>query len=291
MSAPAISVIVPHYNDLERLDRCLASLSTQSMARERYEIVVADNMSPCGRTAVEAAIAGRARVVEAPDKGAGPTRNAAVAASVGETLAFIDADCIAHRDWLVEGIAALAGHDLVGGRMVVLVEGEGAKSGAEAFEVVFAFDNEAYVKAKHFSVTANLLCPRAVFDATGPFRVGMSEDVDWCLRARAKGYRIGYAPAAVVEHPARPDWQALKTKWRRINAELFELALLQPGGRMRWGIRSLALPVSIVAHIPKVIRSKALNGPGERMAALATLARLRSWRFVDANLRVLGLRR
>lgn len=36
-------------------------------------------------------------------------------------------------------------------------------SGAEAFETVFAFDNERYVKQLHFTVTANLICPRELF--------------------------------------------------------------------------------------------------------------------------------
>ena len=61
-----VSVVVPHYQDLERLDRCLAALEQQSMARDRYEIIVADNMSACGPDAVRCLIAGRARLVLAP---------------------------------------------------------------------------------------------------------------------------------------------------------------------------------------------------------------------------------
>ena len=67
-----VSVVVPHYQDLERLDRCLAALEQQSMARDRYEIIVADNMSACGPDAVRCLIAGRARLVLAPERGAGP---------------------------------------------------------------------------------------------------------------------------------------------------------------------------------------------------------------------------
>lgn len=291
MSQPTVSVIVPHYSDLDRLDRCLASLGTQTYSAQDFEIVVADNMSPEGQVAVEARIAGRARLVMATEKGAGPARNVAVAASLGRLLAFIDADCIADPGWLERGIAALDGADLVGGRMVVLIEGDGAKSGAEAFEAVFAFDNRSYVLNKHFSVTANLFCPRTVFDRTGPFRNGMSEDADWCLRARDAGYRIAYADDAIVSHPARADWRALKKKWVRINAELHQLEMLRPGGTLRWARHTVLLPFSIAAHAPRVLRSSALHGFGERLGALSTLARLRLWRFGDSLLRLGGLRR
>lgn len=291
MNVPRISVIVPHYADLERLDRCLAALARQTVPAEQFEIIVADNGSPAGTAAVEKVIAGRARLVVATEKGAGPARNAGVAASCGELLAFTDADCLPEPPWLEKGLAALDGHDLVGGRVVVVPEHNGPRTGAEAFETVFAFDNEDYVRRKGFTVTANLFCARAIFDATGPFRVGISEDADWCLRAREKGFRITYAAQAVVGHPPRPDWPALLHKWKRLNSEMFELALLQPAGRLKWVIHMLGMPLSIVAHTPRLLRSRSLANRGERLRGLGTLARLRLWRCADGTLRAAGMRR
>ncbi len=283
MSKPRVSVIVPHYGDPATLDRCLAALDAQTYPKDMFEIVVADNMSPQGEAAIRSAIAGRARMVLATERGAGPARNAGVEQSLGETLAFTDSDCIPQPEWLAEGLKALAESDFVGGRMVVTIEHNGRKSGAEAFEQVFAFDNEAYVTAKGFSVTANLLCPRWLFDAVGGFRVGVSEDLEWCHRARAAGYRIGYAPFAVVGHPARRDWPELLTKWRRLNAESYGLMAKSRSGSLRWLLRSWALPVSIVVHTPRIFTNPALSGVSERWAALMTLIRLRLWRFVDAH--------
>lgn len=285
-----VSVIIPHYDDLTRLDRCLAALSQQTVAAKRYEIVVADNMSPCGPAIVRAAVAGRARLVIAPDKGAGPARNAAVAAAQGGVLAFTDADCVPEPGWLAAGLAGLAEHDIVGGRVEVLVEGGGARSGAEAFEAVFAFHNRRYVEREGFSVTANLFCGRHVYDATGPFHVGMSEDRDWCLRARELGFRLGYRPEAVVGHPARADWPSLLVKWRRLNAELYANARMRRGGRLRWLAASLVMPASIIAHLPKVLFSPALDSLSERMRGAVTLARLRLWRCADGVLRLVETR-
>src|SRR5690606_35235449 len=129
ISGPEISVIVPHYNDLVRLDRCLSALMSQSLASDRFEIIVADNMSPVGEEVVRDVIAGRARLVMAPERGAGPARNAGVKAAGGTFLAFTDADCVPDAGWLAGGLPLLDRFDIVGGRMNVLVEGPRPMSG------------------------------------------------------------------------------------------------------------------------------------------------------------------
>jgi glycosyltransferase involved in cell wall biosynthesis len=280
--SPAVSVIVPHYRDLAGLDRCLAALARQTYPAADFEVIVSDNASPEGEAAVAEVIAGRARLIITQCKGAGPARNGGVAVSRAQILAFTDSDCRPDAAWLEQGVAALAHHDFVGGRMNVLVDDLDAMTAAEAFERVFAFDNADYVRRKGFTVTANLFCPRAIFDAVGAFRVGVSEDVDWSARARALGYRIGYAERAIIGHPARRTWAELTTKWRRMNAEQFNLARLQRGGRVRWAARSALLPVSVLAHAPKVFTSRELATLPQRVGALGVLVRLRHWRFVDA---------
>jgi GT2 family glycosyltransferase len=285
---PRVSIVIPHYNDLARLGQCLDALARQTYPADRLEIIVADNCSPAGPDAVREAVAGRARLVIAKERGAGPARNAGVAASTGDVLAFTDADCLPEPAWLAEGVAMLSRHDLVGGRMIVLVEDDDRVSSAEAFEREFAFENELYVTKKGFSVTANLFCRRDVFEAVGGFRVGVSEDLDWCRRATSAGFRLGYAPAAVVGHPARRDWTELVTKWRRLNVESYHLVRQQPFGRAKWLLRSWALPLSALAHTPRVLRSPRLARGSQRLGALGMLYRLRLWRTLDAHRLLIG---
>ena len=45
IARPTVSVIVPHYNDLERLNICLDALGGQTFPVDRFEIIVADNDS------------------------------------------------------------------------------------------------------------------------------------------------------------------------------------------------------------------------------------------------------
>ncbi|MGH6782495.1 MAG: glycosyltransferase, partial [Sphingomonadaceae bacterium] len=176
---PYVSVIVPHYDDLASLDRCLSALRGQTYPAERFEIIVADNMSPIGAKAVAQIIGDRGRLVSVAERGAGPARNGGVAAACGEVYAFTDSDCIPASEWLAEGVSALDRSDFVGGGMRVLVNDAEHVTAAEALELVFAFDNQAYVERKGFTVTANLFCPAAVFAEVGGFRVGVSEDIEW----------------------------------------------------------------------------------------------------------------
>jgi len=279
---PIVSVIVPHYNDLKGLDSCLAALCRQTYPAEQFEIIVGDNNSPQGEAAISRVIAGRARLTVVLEKGAAPARNGAIALARGDILAFTDSDCLPEPDWLAEGVAALSDCDFAGGRMKVLVPNRAAVTPTEAFELVFAFNNENYVKHKAFTVTANQFSPRVLFDQIGGFRTGVSEDQEWSLRARDAGYRIGYAPAAVVGHPARRTWTELKTKWQRLNREQFGLFTERGGGRWIWFARSCLLPLSILIHAPAIWRSSELTAASHRWGALAILVRSRLWRLIDA---------
>ena len=277
-----ISVIIPHFNDLKGLEICLARLEQQTLPRERFEIVVADNASPQGAEAVADVINGRARLVVVMEKGAGPARNGGVAAARGEILAFIDSDCQAEPQWLEEGVAALEHFDFVGGSVPVLVEDAARMTPVEAFERVFAFNMRDYVERKGFAGSGNLFCPRRIFETVGGFRKAVSEDYDWSHRATDLGYRLGYCAAAAAGHPARRTWEELTGKWRRVNAETFALFSDAGQTRTRWFLRTLLLPASAVAHTPKALSSPALNSMDQRVGAIFTLFRLRLWRFRDS---------
>lgn len=276
---PRVSVVIPHYQDLGGLALCLASLDRQTLPREQFEIVVSDNNSPVGAAAVAEVIGGRAQLVSCAEKGAGPNRNAGVAATRGEILAFIDSDCVAEPEWLEKGLEALGRFDLIGGRVTVLVDDPQRKSAAEAFEAVFAFDFDTYINKKGFTGAGNMMCPRTLFDAVGGFSNGVSEDVEWSRRAVAAGFTLGYAPEAIVGHPARRTWSELEAKWRRVNIESFLLHRRSGKPTLTWLARCAALPASAVVHTPKVLAARQLSSARERALALGVLYRLRLWRL------------
>ncbi len=288
MNEPRVSIIVPHYNDLARLDLCLDALGSQTYPAAALEIIVADNESPAGEAEVQRVVEGRATLVTVAERGAGPARNGAVAHATGDVLAFIDADCVAEPDWIAQGVEALGRGDLVGGQVRVLVRDEAAMSGPEAFERVFAFDFKTYIEKKKFTGAGNMFCRREVFETVGGFGKEISEDVEWSRRAQSLGFSLIYEPQAIVGHPARVTWDELIAKWRRINRETFALSSRMRGGRWSWLARTLAMPLSVLIHLPVIWSSPKLSAADQRARASITLVRIRLWRMVD-GLRLLLL--
>ena len=289
VSNPQISIIIPHYNDLENLRECLNYLRKQTLESVQYEIIVSDNNSTCGLVAVKSACEGIARVVSAPKQGAGEARNAGVAIARGSVLAFTDADCRPAREWLKLGVQALGKADIVGGRMIVSVEDRSRLTTAEAYETVFAFNNRRYVERQGYSVTANMFTRRDVFDRVGPFRVGVPEDIDWGWRAIRLGFRLQYSAEANVTHPARRRWSDLLRKTRRLTAESYTLTCEQPYGKLRWFGRTWLILPSILFHIPAVLRCDELNSFDQRIKAISGLIRVRTWRFIEYNRKLLNI--
>ena len=276
-NTPVAAVIIPHYNDGARLRRCLAALMPQM--RPDVELVVVDNGSTEDLSDLRALFPDLNMVVEAT-KGAAAARNRGVAETTAAALFFLDCDCVPGPNWLDTALRIRHTGDVIGGQISVFDETPGPRSGAEAFEAVFAFDNRAYVEQRGFSVTANLLTRRDVFETTGPMIVGLSEDLDWCHRATKAGFSLIYADDLQVAHPSRSDWNALARKWRRLTAESH--GVHQGAGRsaLKWALRGLLMPASALVHSLKVLRHGDLANGTERLRGLSTLWRLRLTRMV-----------
>lgn len=279
-AAPSlVSVVVPHYNDLEGLQACHARLEAQTWPRAGFEIIVVDNNSSCGLEAVRRA-APSATVILEREQGAGPARNAGVAASRGQVLAFLDSDCVAEPDWITEGVAALDRYDFIGGQVKVFARAPQRPTPVEAYEIVFNFNFRRYIETVGFTGTGNMFVFRDVFDRVGGFRNGVSEDMDWSFRARSLGFRLGYAERAVVGHPARRDWGELERRWSRMLSEHRETARARRFGGWVFAAKAALMPVSILPHAVTVLASPKLAGGRARLGAVAILARLRLWRAV-----------
>ena len=273
-SPPHAAVIIPHFNDGQRLARCLEALMPQAADRP-VEICVVDNGSDTDPAPLIARHTGL-RLLREPRPGAACSRNRGVAETRAPVLAFLDADCVPAPDWLATVLALTQPPPtaVIGGQVRLFDETLPPRSGAEAFETVFAFNQADYIARKHFSVTANLVTTRAVFAAVGPFVPGLSEDYDWCRRAHVLGYPVRYAPELQVSHPTRPDWPALRRKWRRVTAESFAQTGSGATARAGWALRAGLVAASGPVHLARVLRHPGLS-PADRARAAGTLLRLR----------------
>lgn len=280
------AVIIPHYNDVTRLTRCLTELMRNDLTN--VDVVVVDNNSPTPLDEVKAAFP-MVRFLSEPEKGAAAARNLGIAQTTAPLLLFIDADCVPAPDWVRVARDCAGKADLTGGRVAVFDETPPPRSGAEAFEAIFAFDFKTYIEKGGFSGAGNLVTRRDVFDAIGGFTNGLSEDREWTMRAVARGYSLVYEDRLHVSHPSRQDWAALRHKWQRMTSEMFQTNGTGAKSRLRWAIKAFAMPVSAVAHVPKIVMSQKLDTTGEYLRAIGTLFRIRLTRMVWMLKQVVGL--
>lgn len=202
---PLVSVVIPAYNCQRTLPRCLSSLMAQTYLRVRYELIVVDDGST-DATAARALKAvrrwgGRFQLVRQANGGPASARNAGIRAARGEIVAFIDADCIAERDWIQQIAASLAAHaDAagVGGPLETRASGSlvAGYLGATAF-----YRHRLRRGEVDYLLTANAGFRREALRRVGGFaeeRGAWCEDADLSFRLRDAGYRLLLAPGGAV---------------------------------------------------------------------------------------------
>jgi len=280
---PSVSIVIPHFDDLVRLDVCLDLLMLMDGMDSNTEVIVCDNGTPAGLDAVIAVVKGRARVVSTGERGAGPARNEAVRHAKGEVLAFLDSDCEPQSGWMQQGVAALGENDIVGGKILVSVADPENLTIAEAFERVFAFKNQRYVHKIGFTVTASMFVWRRVFNSVGDFHNFVPEDIEWCERARAQGYKIGYAEQCILVHPARHSLDDLRRKWARMLLESLAMYRQKNRSELLWMLRNWLVLLSIFPHLYNVATSSQVSGVRNRFKAAAGLFYIRTYRFLYAH--------
>jgi len=278
--APRVSVIIPHLNTPGLLARCLASLTSQTLDHGRAEIIVVDNGSTSTPEAICAAAG--ARLCHEPAPGPGLARNRGAAAAMAPVLAFIDADCVAAPGWLQTLVTALEQTPLqpVGGDIRIAVAAPPRMTGIEAYESVFGFRQHMYIRARRFSVTANLGMTAEVLTRVGPFGdIDIAEDLDWGQRAHALGHATRFVPDMLVWHPARDDMAALRRKWQRHIRHEFQASGARAGPA--WWLKALALALSGPLESGRLLTSDRLHGAGNRLRGIGTLVGIRLFRAAE----------
>lgn len=203
MSEPRVSVILPVRNGADVIGPLLDALAAQRV-EGGHEVILVDDLSRDDTAAV--AEAHGARVVRSPVwSGAFQARNLGLEIARGEIIAFIDADCRPAPDWLAAGVAELdrGELELVAGHIdVQLSEQPGL---VERVDFARYLDQERTVSEGGFGATANLFTWRRIIDEVGGFERESIADGDriLCLRATARGHRLGYSPKPVVAHDPR----------------------------------------------------------------------------------------
>jgi GT2 family glycosyltransferase len=160
-----------------------------------------DNGSTDGTIEALRAYGSRITLLHESQRGAAAARNAGVAGSAAEVIAFTDADCIVDPGWLRALVPAL-GDESVGIAGGAILAARPANDVARFGEVVH--DHRQAIKATNppYAITMNWASRRPVLDELGGFDVRFlrCQDVDLSYRALHAGYRLAYVAEAVIHH-------------------------------------------------------------------------------------------
>jgi glycosyltransferase involved in cell wall biosynthesis len=209
-SKPAIvSVVIPVFNNEATLAEQLDALSVQDYL-DPFEIIVVDNGSTDGSKRVALGKAGslkNLRVVDAPRKNTSHARNVGARAANGELIAYCDGDDVVSEKWLSSLVEQAVHYDAVGGKLdSTLLNDEAAARWRRADRprkdgLSMALDFLPYGVSSSFAAWADVLDDIGGWDEGFTSSAGM--DVEICWRLQLKGYRLGYAPGALVHYRLR----------------------------------------------------------------------------------------
>ncbi|HEY8884898.1 MAG TPA: glycosyltransferase [Chloroflexota bacterium] len=196
-----ISVVIPAYNAAKLLPECLRALQAQTVPRDQFEVIVADDGSTDETARIAAALG--ARVVGGTHGGPSMARNRGVAAARGEIILFTDSDCSPLPDWIEQMVAPIAdGVDGVKGayrnRQTGLLPRFVQAEFEEKYERLAQASQIDFVDTYAAAYRREVLERYGGFDPT--FALPSVEDIDLSFRLARQGCRFVFAPSARVYH-------------------------------------------------------------------------------------------
>ncbi len=228
-SSPFVSVIIPVFNDADRLKICLDALENQTYPKTLYEVIVIDNASDEAQD-IKGVVAqfGQARATYESLPGSYVARNTGISLAKGDVIAFTDADCIPASDWIEKGVKNLLqvpNCGLVAGKIEVYFKNTERATPVELYENVTAFPQKNLLEKSGFGAMANVFTFKKVLDDVGVLNPNLKShgDMEWGRRVLSGGYQQIYADDTCVAHPARYSFEQLYKRTIRLAGGNYDL--------------------------------------------------------------------
>src|SRR5207244_341080 len=210
---PRVSVIICAYNAADTLEDCLASV--EQLTYPDYEIILVNDGSK-DRTSEIGHSHPRVRVIDIPNGGLSAARNVGLADATGEIVAYTDADTRVDPDWLTYLVQPFLTSDVVGSGGPNVVPADDppmaqciARARGGPTHVLLDDRIAEHVPGCNMAFRRDALLAVGGFNAVY-LRAG--DDVDVCWRLQARGWKIGFAAAALVWHHHR---SSVRAYWRQ----------------------------------------------------------------------------
>lgn len=207
-SKPTISIVIPFFNTPEVI-HCLNSLYRQTYGG--CEIIVVNNNSSKKYSML--LDHQPVQVLTEPIQSSYAARNRGIKVAKGDYLAFIDADCIADKDWIQNLYqTAIEEHaNLVLGSVTKTMS---VKQKSHEFVDSDIYHNHRKLFSEGMGTTANLLVSKELLERFSSFPTEYFSGGDTVLIKNLvhQGASYAFADRAVVFHPCRQSLFALMKK-------------------------------------------------------------------------------
>lgn len=211
------SIIIPTFDGAWRIGTCLEALSKQTPPKNIEILVVNDGSTDNTVGAVEG-FSG-VRLISQPNAGPAAARNRGALEARGTIILFTDDDCVPMSDWLDAMLEPFQDPEVVGSKGVYRTR----QTSLVARFVQIEYEDRYRLMRSQSSIdfidTYSAAFRRERFLAMNgydiSFPVACAEDVELSYRMSARGWKMKFAPAAIVYH-THPDtiWRYLKKKYK-----------------------------------------------------------------------------
>jgi len=212
-----VSIIIPTFNGAPRIGTCLDALLQQVAGRDAEILVVNDGSTDNTADVVERY--SRIRLITQANAGPAAARNRGAREARGKIILFTDDDCVPMLDWLDAMLEPFTDPGVVGVRGVYRTHQERLAARFVQIEYEERYRLMAGLPRIDFVDTYSAAFRRDRFlEMTGydiSFPVASAEDIELSYRMSARGWKMKFAPAAIVYH-THPDtlWRYLKKKYK-----------------------------------------------------------------------------
>ncbi len=181
-----ISIIIPSYNEEESIERCLQSLSNQTIPRYEYEIIVVDGNSVDRTREIADKYADLVFIQES--KLVGGARNDGFKRARGNIVATTDADCIIPKEWVERVLMDFSHPDVVQIYGPVYPVEPGFKHKISLFLANNFSKAGYYLKIWYFTLGCNTAFRREAFIKAGMYRcIDAGDDLEIAVRMKKEG--------------------------------------------------------------------------------------------------------
>lgn len=212
---PAVSIIIPVYNQIEYTYKCLVSIKQYTQDVD-YEIIIADDMSTDATAELDKFVSGVTVCRTTENLGFLKNCNNAAKSARGRYIMFLNNDTTVTEGWLSSLVKLIESDDTIGmtGSKLVFPDGRLQEAGGIIWSDGSGWNygrgddpddhQYNYVREVDYISGAAILIRKKLWDKIGGFDERFApaycEDSDLAFEVRKAGFRVVYQPLSKVIH-------------------------------------------------------------------------------------------